>query len=333
MPIKNGNSAANIAKYGAGVWNMTATGLAGTDWTGILELNAGTLKVGESGITRTIQVKGDCAIESASNNTMPISGISAIDSGKTLTVKGGQVALGTVRPAGTLNFSGEGNGLSITLAESTESFTLNVTGAITASQIYIYSPGGTEIATSHATKLSDGVLTVAPVVAQIGTAVYGSLQDAVDAVTDGGTITILANCGDAAVSGAKTSTDITAAFTVTAGENNTYTVALDGTKTVDSVKVAPEVDTTAETPFNVSASSVGLTMKTIPGLWYGMAASDTPNGTYTVQNGEDAVKQATGASLTLSADLDPEATVKFYRVKTGASKAALDAEKASPTND
>ena len=134
-------------------------------------------------------------------------------------------------------------------------------------------------------------------------------------------------------SGAKTSTDITAAFTVTAGENNTYTVALDGTKTVDSVKVAPEVDTTAETPFNVSASSVGLTMKTIPGLWYGMAASDTPNGTYTVQNGEDAVKQATGASLTLSADLDSEATVKFYRVKTGASKAALDAEKASPTND
>ena len=129
-------------------------------------------------------------------------------------------------------------------------------------------------------------------------------------------------------SGNKTTTDITAAFKVTAGENNTYTVELNDAATVGGVKVAAEVDTDATKPFDLSTTDVGLTMKTIPGLWYGMAASDTPNGTYTVQNGEDAVKQATDSSLTLSVALDSEATVKFYRVKTGASKAALDAEKA-----
>ena len=138
------------------------------------------------------------------------------------------------------------------------------------------------------------------------------------------TVTVYATDG----TGAKTSIDISGAFKVTSNGDGTYTVALDSTKTVDEVSVTPTVDTTAEKPMDVSADKVGLTMKTIPGLWYGLAASGTVNGTYYVGDGDNAVKQADGSSLTLSAALDSEATVQFYRVKTGASKAALDAEKA-----
>ena len=68
--------------------------------------------------------------------------------------------------------------------------------------------------------------------------------------------------------GVKMATNISGAFKVTAGANNTYTVELDDTKTVGDTKVKPEVDTTAEEPMDVGESGTPtFTVKAIDGLW------------------------------------------------------------------
>ena len=116
--------------------------------------------------------------------------------------------------------------------------------------------------------------------------------------------------------GAKTATDITAAFKVTAGANNTYKVELDDTATVGEVSVTPEVDTEAETaPMAITGTTPVFTVKTIPGLWYVVASGSdldslTNNGTPV---------QADESSETVTAPTFT-GTVQYYKVMVGPSK-------------
>ena len=122
-------------------------------------------------------------------------------------------------------------------------------------------------------------------------------------------------------SGNKTTTDITGAFKVTE-DGTTYTITLDETATVNDVKVKPELNTEDKQPMSIADGSVGLAVKTIPGLWYAMESCDTPAGSYGVV--ETSIKQADNSGTTsLSCAMEQEATVKFYKVVTGASKASL----------
>ena len=118
--------------------------------------------------------------------------------------------------------------------------------------------------------------------------------------------------------GAKTSTDISGAFKVTKSDN-TYTVALDGTKTVGGVTVQPEV--AASEPMTLTGDAPVFKIKTIPGLWYSVQSGTNPS---TLSAGTP--MQATGATTTLNqaTELGDEETVRYYKIAVGASKAALE---------
>ncbi len=120
--------------------------------------------------------------------------------------------------------------------------------------------------------------------------------------------------------GAKTTTNITGAFKVTAGANNTYTVELDPGATVGEVSVTPEVDTEAETaPMAFTGTAPVFTVKTIPGLWYVVASGSDLES---LKNGTPAQAGDSETSKTLTAD-EFTGTVQYYKVRVGPSKASV----------
>lgn len=141
---------------------------------------------------------------------------------------------------------------------------------------------------------------------------------------DGKNVTVYATDAN----GHKTSIDISSAFKVTAGENNTYTISLDGSATVNDVKVQPTIGESATVTVGAeekpaaALSGTGepsFAIKTIPGLWYAVKES-TDASTFTAD--ADTLVQATSAGTLLSAKA-PSSVVKYYKIAVGASQAAL----------
>lgn len=95
-------------------------------------------------------------------------------------------------------------------------------------------------------------------------------------------------------------------------------VSLNGSATVNGVKVQPEPVDTA--PIGVAAASAPtLGVKAIPGLWYALKSSNTPNGTFTAEANDGAVKQANGSSVSLTGGA--VTTVKYYKISVGTTQA------------
>lgn len=129
--------------------------------------------------------------------------------------------------------------------------------------------------------------------------------------------------------GAKTATDISGAFKVTAGANNTYTVALDDTAnatvTVDDeeIPIKPAVrNGESDTPMGYNdAGNPEFQVKAIPGLWYAVEAADTLDGLDSPSYGTPV--QATSATVKPVAPAFTTGTVKYYRIGVAPSRAAL----------
>lgn len=133
-------------------------------------------------------------------------------------------------------------------------------------------------------------------------------------LTGSGKVTVYAT--DA--TGAKTTTNISAAFMVTDNGDDTYTVELNPGATVGEVSVTPEVDTEAATaPMAFDSTAPVFTIKTIPGLWYTVASGADLES---LSNGNP--EQADEASETLTAPTFT-GTVQYYKVTVAPSKAAL----------
>lgn len=107
--------------------------------------------------------------------------------------------------------------------------------------------------------------------------------------------------------------------TATSGK---ITIALNANGTVGEVSVKPVVDTDADSSMTVTSSEVGLSVKTIAGLWYGLGSATSVDATSWSVDGANA-QVGTGETLSLTADIDSADTVKFFRAKTALSKAAL----------
>lgn len=121
----------------------------------------------------------------------------------------------------------------------------------------------------------------------------------------------------------KFDTDITGAFKVTAGANNTYTVELDGDAIVGTTKVKPEVDATDEEPIEMGNDGTPtFAVKAIDGLWYAVEAADSPEGFASATLGTP-VQGAGGSASPVAPAFS--GNVKYYKIAVGASKAALTA--------
>lgn len=96
-------------------------------------------------------------------------------------------------------------------------------------------------------------------------------------------------------------------------------VSLNGNATVTVndtvVKVEPELRETGPITVAAATSVPTLTVKTIPGLWYGLKSCATANGSYTAEDSE----QAKGATVSLTAGA--VTTVKYYKVVVGTTAA------------
>ena len=187
----------------------------------------------------------------------------------------------------------------------------------------------TVFAKFHSAGEMDG--TTAVVTDTIGTVNIPSTATAVNMVVTGESATLVSATALSTdnvtvyatdASGTKTSTNITGAFKVTAGEGNTYTIELDDTATVGEVSVKPAIDTTAEEPMNVGEGGTPtFTVKAIDGLWYAVEAADSPDGFASATPGTPV--QADDGTASLAA---PEftGTVKYYKIAVAPSKAALE---------
>lgn len=96
-------------------------------------------------------------------------------------------------------------------------------------------------------------------------------------------------------------------------------VSLNGSATVNGVKVQPEPVDTA--PIGVSSTTTKPTfgVKAIPGLWYALKSSSSPTGPFTTL---EATKQATESTVTLDA-ADAVTSVKYYKISAGATATDL----------
>lgn len=129
--------------------------------------------------------------------------------------------------------------------------------------------------------------------------------------------------------GAKTATDISGAFKVTAGANNTYTVALDDTANAtvtveaEEIPIKPAVrNGESDTPMGYNdAGNPEFQVKAIPGLWYAVEAADTLDGLDSPSYGTPV--QATSATVKPVAPAFTTGTVKYYRIGVAPSRAAL----------
>ena len=118
--------------------------------------------------------------------------------------------------------------------------------------------------------------------------------------------------------------DITSAFTSSTvfGENVTVTMTLSGsdvgspnTVEVDeeTITVTPALDTSA-TPMAVDATEAEFTVKTIPGLFYGVVYG-SDNSTFKAKSGK--VVQATTTSTTLEAPTADIDGVRYFKIQVG----------------
>lgn len=277
-----------------------------------LDLNGKTLTA--SGIN-AINNSTKLAVQGSSGSIAVTSGNSVVltDPAATLTVSGGA----TLSPAPTTNVEGK----YVKYTAGTYSLdALIINGVVEVG----YMDGTTAVvtnATGSVTIPASGVTAVKIAVTDASNA--ANVTSAGLGLTSG-SVTVYATNADGVIELAK---NITGAFTVTAGESNTYTIALDGDKTVDGVNVKPE---TAETsPMVVAAGGApAFKIKTIPGLWYAAEVSDSPSSGFAVVSGT--ITQAGGATTTLPGATAPTTGAKYYRIAVGASKAALTAPAAEP---
>ncbi|MBR4354951.1 MAG: hypothetical protein IKP97_06640 [Kiritimatiellae bacterium] len=97
---------------------------------------------------------------------------------------------------------------------------------------------------------------------------------------------------------------------------NDGSVSLNGSATVDGVKVEPEVNT-ASSPMTLSGDTPNFTVKTIPGLYYTVLTSDSATSGFDAAG--DAVL-ATGTSTELNTGDDSwgeNENVKYYKISVG----------------
>ena len=196
--------------------------------TGPLTINGGKIESG-SAITVTGPITINASFTKAGNSALTFNGPVTIADGVAYTL-----------PTGVTY----GSDVSFILASTTSSLTVpeSLTESITADKI---SAGveGASVTSSGETDKTYTIAAVASITVEETTTTYGTLQDAVDHVDDGGTITILADCGDVAVSGAKTFTisntggytlgtiaAATAEYELTDNGSGSYTVAYKSTK-------------------------------------------------------------------------------------------------------
>lgn len=95
---------------------------------------------------------------------------------------------------------------------------------------------------------------------------------------------------------------------------NDGSVSLNGSATVDGVKVEPEVNTSSD-PMTLSGDTPNFTVKTIPGLYYTVQTCDSATGDFSAAG---ATVQATTASTSLNTDIDSwgeNQKVKYYKIK------------------
>ena len=95
-----------------------------------------------------------------------------------------------------------------------------------------------------------------------------------------------------------------------------FSFDLNTSGTVGGVSVTPALGD--DSPIGVEAATMKPTfaVKAIPGLWYALESCDTATGAFTAGT----AVQATGSSITLTAAEAP-ATVKYYKIKVGATSA------------
>ena len=176
----------------------------------------------------------------------------------------------------------------------------------------LYISGGVDDGTA-VVEDTEGVVTIPSGATAVSLAITGgsaSLVSTTALVVNGGGKNVTVYATDA--NGQMTSIDISSAFKVTPGENNTYTIELN--EEVVQKNVTPTTFAEDGTPT--------LSMPAIPGLWYKvLAAESISNGTLVSPAGGTAV-QATTTTVSPAAPAF-SGTVKYYKIAVGASKAAL----------
>ena len=107
----------------------------------------------------------------------------------------------------------------------------------------------------------------------------------------------------------------TGAYSITK-TGDVFSFDLNTSGTVGGVSVTPALGD--DSPIGVEAATMKPTfaVKAIPGLWYALESCDTATGAFTAGT----AVQATGSSITLTAAEAP-ATVKYYKIKVGATSA------------
>ncbi len=124
-----------------------------------------------------------------------------------------------------------------------------------------------------------------------------------------------ANVTQAFVDAQKIGQDTTGKYLIDMGDG-TYKVKfmLDESKSVNGVSVKPEVDT-ATTPMAVASANTTFTVKTIPGLYYGVVYGATADGTMKVESGN--VVQAETSSTSLQAPV-VDSGVRYFKIAVSA---------------
>ena len=112
------------------------------------------------------------------------------------------------------------------------------------------------------------------------------------------------------------------------GDNTTISLSLNPEAVYNGVKVRPEFDATAVDLLSFSGTGDGrkirLPTKIIPGLWYCVDSAD--NVRFTNANSTDPVSVTTTGTTNTTLSAPAVEANTFYRIRVGASKAALSAQ-------